>query len=419
MKETDTNAPPRRRSTQGRYRPPTWRSLVVIVSFAAALAVYLFVNAPPPLVAEASPGARIPIRTVFAILDNENAAARALWTDEIVARGTAVGLRFDEHWRDDGVQAGPLPALFLRETARNLQRAVPRLGLFLGSQAPLDPANQFTGEQAKHFAALVETKAPEYFVDAQTGMHTARTARYARDPHRALDAGDRRPRGEPAPRRAPASGQRHDADLAAAAARPAQRSRGRADRLRHDEGARAVARCDRAAEGRRGARRRCQPREVLVASTDRSDRVTAFLGAVLIALYTAQGVLHLEWPLLAALQHDERHKVASGSVLAGFLLCQSLMVRRRVFDPVGVVFWHKLAGASAPLLLYLHAARFAYGYLALLSYVYLGTIGLGLLHRLAMRARPLYTCWFVLHLATASSLVVLSGYHAVIALAYE
>jgi hypothetical protein len=176
MKENDApNERPRRRSTQGRYRPPTWRSLVVIVSFAAALAVYLFVNAPPPLAAAATPPAagRIPIRTVFAMLNNENAAARALWTEEIVARGTAAGLSFDEHWRDDTVHAGPLPALFLRETARNLQRTPSRLELFLGSQHPLNAANQFTGEQANHFTALVNSHAPQYFVDAETGLQTA------------------------------------------------------------------------------------------------------------------------------------------------------------------------------------------------------------------------------------------------------
>lgn len=173
MSETDTKAPPRRRSTQGRYRPPTWRSLVVIVSVAAALSVYLFVNAPPPLAAERPHAGTIPIRAVFAMLEHENEAARALWTQEIVARGPAVGLAFDEHWRDGDVHAGPLPALFLRETARNLERSALGIGLFLGSPSPINAANRFTGEQATHFAALVAARAPQHFVDASTGMQTA------------------------------------------------------------------------------------------------------------------------------------------------------------------------------------------------------------------------------------------------------
>ena len=156
-----------------------------------------------------------------------------------------------------------------------------------------------------------------------------------------------------------------------------------------------------------------------MSSTDRSDRVFAIVGGALLALYLAQARLDLELPALAALQRDERYKVISGSVLAGYLLYQTLMGRRRIYDQVGVVFWHKLAGALAPLLLYLHATRFAYGYLILLSGLYLGTAGLGLLHKLALRQRTLYTWWLIIHLATACSLVVLSGYHAIIALAYE
>ena len=172
--EHDATTPrPRRKSTQGRYRPPTWRSLVLLLAFAAVLGVYLFVTAPPPLAAAVTPAGKIPIRTVFALLDRENAAARALWAEEIVGRGTAVGLQFDEHWRDAKVQAGPLPALFLRETARNLERTSLRLGLFLGSPFPINPANKFTGEQQAHFDALLEHAGPQHFVDPSTGMQTA------------------------------------------------------------------------------------------------------------------------------------------------------------------------------------------------------------------------------------------------------
>ena len=174
MSDAEQKAPARRRSTQGRYRPPTWRSLVVIVSFAVALAVYLFVNAPPPLAAAERSNARtIPMSSVFAILERENDTARAIWTEEIVAKGKAVGLEFDERWHDAKVHAGPLPALFLRETARNLERTSLRLGLFLGSQFPISAANEFTGEQSKHFAALVETGRAQHFFDPATRLQTA------------------------------------------------------------------------------------------------------------------------------------------------------------------------------------------------------------------------------------------------------
>ena len=156
-----------------------------------------------------------------------------------------------------------------------------------------------------------------------------------------------------------------------------------------------------------------------MSSSDRGDRVCLAIGAGLLALYIAQAALGLEVPVLVRLQHHERYKVVTGCVLAAYLLHQSLMARRRIYDPVGVLVWHKLAGACAPLLLYLHASRFGYGYLFLLSVLFVGTVGLALLHRVSLRARTVYAWWFVLHIVTASCLVVVSGYHAVVALAYR
>ena len=57
-----------------------------------------------------------------------------------------------------------------------------------------------------------------------------------------------------------------------------------------------------------------------MASTSRSDRDTAILGTVLLALYIAQACLGIEWPHLAALQRHERYKVITGSILAADLL---------------------------------------------------------------------------------------------------
>lgn len=158
-----------------------------------------------------------------------------------------------------------------------------------------------------------------------------------------------------------------------------------------------------------------------MAGSERSDRITVAVGVVLLAAYLGQAWLALEWPWLARMQADDTYKVGSGLVLAGYLLRQSFMGRRRLRDPIGVLFWHKLGGALAPLVLYAHASRFAYGYLLLLVLMYLGTAMSGLLHRQVLRshARKLFTVWFIIHVTTSASLVVLSGYHIVIALAYE
>src|SRR5690606_4543358 len=112
-----------RKTKRERVQTPRWRSFIMFVSAASVAAIYLFVTAPAPLEAHTGPqGRAVRMRSVFALLELENDAARALWTEEIVNRGTEAGLTFGERWRDAGSQEGPLPALFLRETARHLER---------------------------------------------------------------------------------------------------------------------------------------------------------------------------------------------------------------------------------------------------------------------------------------------------------
>lgn len=150
-----------------------WRSLLFASSTTAIAVAYLFVQAPPPLAAGADEHATVPIGAVFAMLEHENDAARQLWTSEIVNAGRAHGLAFGEDWRDAGVAKGPLPALFLRDTASHLERTAPGLRLFLGSEYPINPANQFSGSQAAYFRRLATTGAPQRFFEASTGLHTA------------------------------------------------------------------------------------------------------------------------------------------------------------------------------------------------------------------------------------------------------
>ncbi|HYE36301.1 hypothetical protein [Methylocaldum sp.] len=130
------------------------KGFVIAVLTLTALIVYLFVSAPPPLPEKPDSGSSIPIEQVFAIVEAENDAIRILWTEEIVGKGKAAGLKFDEHWRDENVDAGPLPALFLRETATSLEKGPVRLSLFLGSDFPLNPANRFQGLQMDKFALI-------------------------------------------------------------------------------------------------------------------------------------------------------------------------------------------------------------------------------------------------------------------------
>lgn len=151
----------------------TRRTSIVLSLALLALIVLLFVTAPPPLPEVVRPAAHIDVNRVLALAEAENDAMRELWTAEIVGAGQQVGLKFSEDWREPGEAAGPLPALFLRETARNLERHPVRLSLFLGSDAPINPANGFEGLQRERFREIRETGEAQFFFTPDTGLHTA------------------------------------------------------------------------------------------------------------------------------------------------------------------------------------------------------------------------------------------------------
>jgi hypothetical protein len=158
--------------------------------------------------------------------------------------------------------------------------------------------------------------------------------------------------------------------------------------------------------------RRESPRELTHHRLGR--REPTLLAVALLAAYLGQAVMNLDFAWLVAWQRDEIYKLATGGALVAFLAMQWLFARRSR----DVHLW---LGALAPLVLYAHATKFAYGYLVWLVAVYLGVGAVGLLHRpiVTRRARRLYIAWFIAHLALSVLLLVLTAYHVVIAIAYE
>lgn len=148
-------------------------TLTLSILSLTTLSIYLFVSAPPQLPDDTAYGAQIPVQKMFEILNQENKAVRAIWTKEIVGEGKTAGLKFDEHWREKEVEAGPLPALFLRETAKVLEKDPTSLSLFLGSDFPINSANKFGDLQIKALANIKETQKPQFFFNADIGSHSA------------------------------------------------------------------------------------------------------------------------------------------------------------------------------------------------------------------------------------------------------
>jgi adenylate cyclase len=148
--------------------------LLIIILVFITLNIYLFASAPAPLPERKNKIPRlISVNQAFAILARENDAARSLYTDKIVGAGQRAGMEFREDWKERSVEAGPLPALFLRGTARFLEKHPLPLSLFLGSDFPISTANKFKGVQEKYFEQMKKDKQPKFFFDDKTGMYTA------------------------------------------------------------------------------------------------------------------------------------------------------------------------------------------------------------------------------------------------------
>lgn len=145
-----------------------WITLIALI----CLSIYLFVSAPAPLEDKKTELAVIPVQQMFGLLQTENAAIRKMWTQEIVKEGKKVGLKFDEYWRDEDIEAGPLPALFLRETAKSMEKSPLRISLFVGSDYPISLDNRFEGLQHDKFQTLRQTQQPQFFYMPDTGLYT-------------------------------------------------------------------------------------------------------------------------------------------------------------------------------------------------------------------------------------------------------
>jgi len=110
---------------------------------------------------------------VLEMVAKENDVTRTLYTKAIVGQGKLQGMKFDEDWRKDDVEAGPLPALFLRGIATSIQKSTVPLGLYLGSDYPVNAANKFVGKQAELFVKIKEDRKPAFFYDEDSKLHTA------------------------------------------------------------------------------------------------------------------------------------------------------------------------------------------------------------------------------------------------------
>ena len=155
------------------------------------------------------------------------------------------------------------------------------------------------------------------------------------------------------------------------------------------------------------------------------DRNVLIVGSVLLGAYLLQAALGWEWGWLAELQEVETFKRWSGVGLLAYLLHQWWLSlgRSRGWARAAKRSYrlHQWLGAASPAIFYLHSMHLGYGFLLLLSTVYLGNIAIGLSHRVVHRPKRklLWTPWMVLHVAASLLVTFLALYHVWIVVWYE
>lgn len=113
------------------------------------------------------------VEEVLTMIAKENDITRTLYTKGIVGAGKKQGLKFDEDWQDDDVEAGPLPALFLRGISSDIRKSSVPLGLYLGSDFPINASNKFQGKQAELFQKIKVDQKPQHFYEEDQKLHTS------------------------------------------------------------------------------------------------------------------------------------------------------------------------------------------------------------------------------------------------------
>jgi hypothetical protein len=132
-----------------------------IIGTFICVGIYLFVSAPEPLPDKATlftSERSVDVGSMFNAVNAANNAARMIYTKRIVGAGAKLGLKFGEDWAEPDVNKGPLPALFLRLVAGRMEGKPSHLGLYLGSDEPINKSNLFDTAQSVSFVRMKENK---------------------------------------------------------------------------------------------------------------------------------------------------------------------------------------------------------------------------------------------------------------------
>lgn len=150
-----------------------------------------------------------------------------------------------------------------------------------------------------------------------------------------------------------------------------------------------------------------------------------FIGLVFLILFAVQDEFGIKF--FESTREGEIFKRWTGLLLTLYIAAQFILPVVRLTGRVKLAAQHyqihKLQGAFAPIVYYIHSTTMGYGYLGILSAVFFGNFILGLFNH-EMMAKPsnkkrYSNQWLVSHVFLAVILVGLIGYHIYIVLLYK
>jgi len=147
------------------------------------------------------------------------------------------------------------------------------------------------------------------------------------------------------------------------------------------------------------------------------------IGILLLALFFLQYVFNLSPPWLLSLQKLDAYKQITGFVLFVYVYCQWRLAfcHMNKQRPTQVQRnTHRVYGAIAPLLYYIHSVELGYAYQSLLSLAFLGNCLIGSINPqvLRIRSKQYYTIWVFTHIGLAVMVVTLLIYHLYVTYTY-
>lgn len=150
----------------------------------------------------------------------------------------------------------------------------------------------------------------------------------------------------------------------------------------------------------------------------KNQKTLTLISLVLFCAYIVQDLLNLKIDLLENIQAQQMFKRWSGLGLALFILFQWFLTFTRVIaklrkHSIKLTRLHKWIGAFSPLLFYIHATGFGFGYLALLSYIFFTNMLLGTINLDIIKSQKewIFKSWMIVHVTLSMFITGLMFLH--------